>query len=81
MKLTNAIYDMLCKLAGSRKAFFNLSTTFFSWVFITLLILDLVPESNKWLIFYIYLVDQISTMSYIGILAYNPISLEASVKK
>ena len=81
MELLKAIYSMLCRLAGSRKAFFNIMSNIVSWGLIALLILDWIPEKNQWMIFYIYIADQISTNIYTGTIAFEKIKLEASVRK
>jgi len=79
MELLKAIYKMFCKLAGSRKAFWNMITTFGSWGLILMFILDWVPQHNQWVVFYIYIADQVSTNIYLGLIEFEKIKLEGKI--
>ena len=80
MTIRESIYLLLVKLAGSRKSFYNLLGKVESWSIIILLTLDLLPHSIVKYIVLVYFVEQIRTMSYMGILSYEKIQTKISIK-
>ena len=81
MSIRKEFHIMLCKLIGSRSFFWNMFSTLLSWGLILLLIMDKVPQHNKWIVFYIYLADMIGTKIYLGLMKFEAIKLEASIRK
>ena len=81
MTIRESIYKLLVKLLGSRKSFYNMLGKVESWSIIILLTLDLLPHSMIKYIVLVYFVEQIRTMSYMGILSYEKIQTTISIKK
>jgi len=81
MTIRESVYKLLVKLLGSRKSFYNMLGKVESWSIIILLTLDLLPPSMIKYIVLVYFVEQIRTMSYMGILSYEKIQTTISIKK
>jgi len=81
MTIRKSIYLLLVKLVGSRKSFYNMLGKVESWSIIILLALDLLPHATVKYIVLVYFIEQIRTMSYMNILLFEKIKIEASIKK
>ena len=81
MTIRESLYKLLVKLVGSRKSFYNMLGKVESWTLIILLTLDILPLGIVKYIVLVYFIEQIRTMSYMNILLFEKIKIEASIKK
>lgn len=81
MTIRESLYKLLVKLVGSRKSFYNMVGKVESWTLIILLTLDILPLGIVKYIVLVYFIEQIRTMSYMGILSYEKIKTTISIDK
>lgn len=79
--IREAIYKLLIKLTSSRKSFYNLLGKIEAWVLILALANGMIKDNMIAPILLIYGVDTVRVLSYMGIIQYEKIKTEISIKK
>jgi hypothetical protein len=81
VNIRSRIYELLIKLSGSRKSFFSLLAKLETYLAIGLIIFDVIPSKNMLPFLVLFALNDMVTMSYLGIIEYEKVKLEASIRK
>jgi hypothetical protein len=81
MSIRSRVYELLIKLSGSRKSFFTLLAKLETYVALGLVVFNVVPQNNMIPFLILFALNDLVTMSYLGIIEYEKIKLEASIRK